>query len=474
MVQEEQERTNVQSQSGGKFADHELMKLASKVVDGVSRPPSTPFEKMLVLYDNMKGVKNERKLTAKEQRIFDRVDAVVQQEFDAMFRRAEPMLKSIEKRPGSQSGGQKTTAQPPAAVSEPVTATNSEPAALETKQEKTEATTNTTTATDAAAVETKQEKTEANPAAVETKQEKTEANPAAAETTASSDPAAAKSISTEKKPTTPNTLLAAAAATGIAATGTATAAAATAAAPAKTQESAAADEGGGTLFMNSNRFIAVVWQGLKGIWEWIKSFFVGTMDDKMKEFMKIFNPAYLMSMIGTTAKDIENVDAKVKGSIEKLQTTVVSGISGAASASIDMVLNAFSMMPAFGTVLLVWRMFQNLLVIMGATLSVQAGKNELTGAVFNASSNQGTAAAKAKEVSEANPTTNTIKNDSQIVQNGGRRHVSSSMTKKINLETHRFKKSLKRHLHLRVPRFMPGIGGGIGGGSAFKSGYAAL
>lgn len=415
MVQEEQERKNVQSQSGGKFADHELMKLASKVVDGVSRPPSTPFEKMLVLYDNMKGVKNERKLTAKEQRIFDRVDAVVQQEFDAMFRRAEPMLKSIEKRPGSQSGGQETTETKAAETKNE----NSKPAA------NPEATTNTTAATD----------------------------------TATKTPELAKKT---------DTLLAAAAANPE------TVAAATAAAPAETQKSAAADEGGGTLFMNSNRFIAVLWQGLKGIWEWIKSFFVGTMDDKMKEFMKIFNPAYLMSMIGTTAKDIENVDAKVKGSIEKLQTTVVSGISGAASASIDMVLNAFSMMPAFGTVLLVWRMFQNLLVIMGATLSVQAGKNELTGAVFNASSNQGTAAAKAKEVSEANPTTNTIKNDSQIVQNGGRRHVSSSMTKKINLETHRFKKSLKRHLHLRVPRFMPGIGGGIGGGTAFKSGYAAL
>jgi len=57
----------------------------------------------------------------------------------------------------------------------------------------------------------------------------------------------------------------------------------------------------------------------------------------------------------------------------------------------------------------------------------------------------------------------------------GRRRVSSSMTKKINLETHRFKKSLKRYLHLRVPRFMPGGGGGGGGGSStFKSGYAAL
>ncbi|NDC42812.1 MAG: hypothetical protein EBZ77_14890, partial [Chitinophagia bacterium] len=54
----------------------------------------------------------------------------------------------------------------------------------------------------------------------------------------------------------------------------------------------------------------------------------------------------------------------------------------------------------------------------------------------------------------------------------GRRRVSSSMTKKIKFETRRFKKSLKRYLHLRVPRFMPGGGGG--GGTAFKSGYAAL
>jgi hypothetical protein len=279
--------------------------------------------------------------------------------------------------------------------------------------------------------------------------------------------------------------------------------------------------------MNTNRFIAVLWQSLKGIWEWIKSFFVGTMDDKMKEFMKFFSPERLMSMIGKTSKDIENVDSKVKGSIENLQRTVVSGVSGAASASIDMVLNAFSMMPAFGTVLLVWRMFQNLLVIMGATLSVQAGKDELTGKFYKEGvKNPGAADAAAKEGEATKPGTGgngQFKPGSIAVeqpkpepepkpepkpaandnakptepaataaqgpgqaqpstpaaqsQGGGgrvgRRRVSSSMTKKINLETHRFKKSLKRHLHLRVPRVMPGGGGG-GGGSAFKSGYAAL
>ncbi len=450
-------------QSGGEFADHELVKLASKVVDGVSRPPSTPFEKILVLYDKMKGVKNERKLTAKEQRIFDRVDAVVQQEFDAMFRRAEPMLKSIEKRPGSQSGGQE---KPEAEVK----------AAAAAKPEVKAAEAGT-----GPKAEVKAE-VKAAEAGTEVKAAKPDVNPAAAAPS--------------------NTLLAAAAAANPETV-------AAAAVPAKTQDPAAttmaassADEGGGTLFMNSNRFIAVVWQGLKGIWEWIKSFFVGTMDEKMKEFMKIFNPAYLMSMIGNTAKDIEKVDSAVKDSIENLQRTVVSGISGAASASVDMVLNAFSMMPAFGTVLLVWRMFQNLLVIMGATLSVQAGKNELTGAVFNASPNQGTAAANAKEVSEAKPGDSDLKPGTQPVESNakstvetpaataaqgqgqgpaqpvggggraGRRRVSSSMTKKIKFETHRLKKSLKRYLHLRVPRVMPGGGGG--GGTAFKSGYAAL
>ena len=208
------------------------------------------------------------------------------------------------------------------------------------------------------------------------------------------------------------------------------------------------------------------------------------------------------------------------------------------------------MMPAFGTVLLVWRMFQNLLVIMGATLSVQAGKNEITSKFYNKGiKNPGAAAAAAKdgdatqlgvgdgelrstatavndgssdEESQANAqpgadnpagekfkpfATLTAKasalakdttakasalakdttakaaelaKPAQPAENtaalatvggggrAGRRRASSSMTKKINIETHRFKRSLKRHLHLRVPRFMPG------GGTAFKSGYAAL
>ena len=325
-------KMKMQMQSGGEFADHELVKLASKVVDGVSRPPSTPFEKILVLYDKMKGVKNERKLTAKEQRIFDRVDAVVQQEFDAMFRRAEPMLKSIEKRPGSQSGG-----DPPGESK--LVAANSEKAAAPAPAP-------------AAAETTAKAKANSNPAAAETTASAAakQKDPTAKETTASSNSEPAKSISTETKPTTPNTLLASAAAnpeiiTATTAAAQSSAASAASTAPAETQEPAAAaasGKGGGTFFMNTNRFIAVLWQGLKGIWEWIKSFFVGTVDDKMKEFMKFFSPERLMAMIGKTAKDIEKVDSEVKDSIQNLQTTVVSGVSGAASASIDMVLNAFS------------------------------------------------------------------------------------------------------------------------------------
>jgi hypothetical protein len=45
----------------------------------------------------------------------------------------------------------------------------------------------------------------------------------------------------------------------------------------------------------------------------------------------------------------------------------------------DMVLNAFSMLPGLGTTLLIWRMFQNVMVILGASMNVQAGATK-TGA----------------------------------------------------------------------------------------------
>jgi len=70
---------------------------------------------------------------------------------------------------------------------------------------------------------------------------------------------------------------------------------------------------------------------------------------------------------------VNTLTDKLKESIEKLRESVVTGISGAANASMDMVLNAFSLMPGIGTTLLIWRMFQNVLVILGSSLNVQAG-----------------------------------------------------------------------------------------------------
>ena len=73
------------------------------------------------------------------------------------------------------------------------------------------------------------------------------------------------------------------------------------------------------------------------------------------------------------AAKVDRLTGELQESIEKLRESVVSGISGAANASMDMVLNAFSMLPGIGTTLLIWRMFQNVLVILGSSLNVQAG-----------------------------------------------------------------------------------------------------
>ena len=44
-------RINVQH--GGKYADHEFVKIASKIIKGVERAPHSKFETILVNYDKM-------------------------------------------------------------------------------------------------------------------------------------------------------------------------------------------------------------------------------------------------------------------------------------------------------------------------------------------------------------------------------------------------------------------------------------
>jgi hypothetical protein len=129
-----------------------------------------------------------------------------------------------------------------------------------------------------------------------------------------------------------------------------------------------------------NDSVQSFWLPITAIINFVQSMFTKSSDESPP--MTIIG---LLKMIGvidlenTGNKDeeyagkVDTLTEKLKGSIEKMRETVVSGISGAANASMDMVLNAFSLMPGIGTTLLIWRMFQNVLVILGSSLNVQAG-----------------------------------------------------------------------------------------------------
>jgi hypothetical protein len=175
--------------------------------------------------------------------------------------------------------------------------------------------------------------------------------------------------------------------------------------------------GGDTIWEMAMKFPIWVWDGLKAMINSILSFFGSVFNEKQKLFMEHFSPSRLLKMVGATSSEpdgavikLDGITAKLGQSIEKLQRTVVGGVSGAATASMDMILNAFSMLPGIGTTLLVWRMFQNLLVIIGASLSVQSGQTEGSNAVAdtingaNSSANKavvGAAAAEEKKVKDA-------------------------------------------------------------------------
>ena len=151
--------------------------------------------------------------------------------------------------------------------------------------------------------------------------------------------------------------------------------------------------GGGetTIWEMALKFPIWVWDGLKAMIMGILNFFGSVFSEKQKLFMEQFSPSRLLAMMGTSEKHpdgaevkLDGITAKLGASIERLQRTVVGGVSGAAMASMDMIMNAFSMLPGIGTTLLVWRMFQNLLVIIGASLSVQAGQVDGSNAISRA------------------------------------------------------------------------------------------
>ena len=63
---------------------------------------------------------------------------------------------------------------------------------------------------------------------------------------------------------------------------------------------------------------------------------------------------------------------KFKDALANIQSVMVNGVGNTATASMDAFLNALCMVPGIGTPMLVWRIFQDLLVVVGASMSVQA------------------------------------------------------------------------------------------------------
>ena len=179
--------------------------------------------------------------------------------------------------------------------------------------------------------------------------------------------------------------------------------------------------GGDTIWEMAMKFPIWVWDGLKAMINSILSFFGSVFNEKQKLFMEHFSPSRLLKMVGATSSEpdgavvkLDGITAKLGQSIEKLQRTVVGGVSGAATASMDMILNAFSMLPGIGTTLLVWRMFQNLLVIIGASLSVQSGQTEGSNAVAD-TINGAKSSANAAVVEAAANAEKNVKDASQAV-----------------------------------------------------------
>ena len=367
------------SQDGGKYADHEFVKVASKVIKGVERAPYSKFETILVNYDKMKEIKGKRNLTKSEQRIYDKADKLIQKEFDAMFKKADTMLDQLDRTTPSQKGGGIDDDPPPSAADT--------------------------------------DKSKEVPAATAANA----ANAANADASAKEKPAA-----TAANVAPPN-------------------AAAAPAGPAAPKGPPQKD----TSFMDSNRFYRWIVSLLEGIWKWIKDLFTGAFNEKFEALRKQFSADELFKLFGTNPdQKIEKATGVFQEQAEKLQRLVATGIGGAASASIDMILNAFSMSPVFGTTILVWRMFQNMLMIMGASLSVQAASNSTSTTLATI----------------ANP------EEAKKMAGGARSNAKNNVTKRIKTDIRQLNRSLKRYMHF--PHHRKGTTGITMSGSGAGSGYS--
>jgi hypothetical protein len=405
-------------QQGGKYADHEFVKVASKVIEGIERAPYNKFETILVNYDKMKDIKGKRKLTNTEQRIYDRTDKLIQKEFDAMFKKADTMLDQLDRKTSAQQGGAggrsgilsninifkpgKNNVNPdpataPAAAATPATTTE------KVLQPAPDASSDKKALADAAAIRRMNKDATGSETGV--------SNAAAA-------PVKANAAVTNAAVT--NAAVQANAAAGAAAGAGAGAASAPAPAPAAPTASGSDKD---IVYMDSNRFYRWIVSLLQGIWKWIKDLFMGAFNEKFEDLKKEFSVERLLSRFDT--QKLKTIENDLAGHIGNIQRLVATGIGGAASASIDMILNAFSMSPVFGTTILVWRMFQNMLMIMGASLSVQAANNTLS--------------------------SNTAKlADPTLAKSGGAKDkakTKNNITKRLKTDIRQLNRSLKRYMH---------------------------
>ena len=411
--------SNIMPQHGGKYADHEFVKVASKVIKGVERAPYNKFETVLVNYDKMKDIKEKRNLTKSEQRIYDKTDTLIQKEFDAMFKKADTMLDKLDQTTTAQQGGAPPDAKKAVA----------DDAAI--RRMIKDATGKETGVSQEVPAEAAIEVTKEVPAANTTATSDAPAAAAAAAVNPDAVDAAAAAVNPDAD--------AAAAATPVKDSDAVAAAAAAAAGPKKKPGEK------DTRYLDSNRFYRWIVSLLEGIWTWIKDLFTEAFNEKFEALRKQFSADELFKLFGPNPeKKIEKATGVFQEQAEKLQRLVATGIGGAASASIDMILNAFSMSPVFGTTILVWRMFQNMLMIMGASLSVQAASN----------STATTLATLADSKADAG-------------QDGGNAKAKNNVTKRLKTDIRQLNRSLKRYMHFPHIRKTVTMSGGLGSGYSY-------
>jgi len=452
------------------YRDHQFVKIAEQLTKNVTLPASTKFEVILENYDKIRAIKAKRELTKSEQRIYDKVHRYVTSEFDAMFKRSEPMVSELRKRASAapvQRGGKEKT-EPPQPASPRETQKATEAAQAEKPKETRPASpTETQTATEAAQSE-KPKETRPGEGAETKNDAKNEGETKGAKETRQENAGDVAIANAASK------TLAKAQGAPIE---TQTQDMGTQATEKKSSETQTKKE---TPWAENFRFLIWIWDGIKYVFNKIISFFTDTVDDKMRALMKYFSVENLVSMLGDNIDKIEGFTKEIAEQVKQLQKTIVGGISGAATASIDMILNAFSMMPVIGTTILVWRMFQNMLVIVGATLSVQAGKTGASGAVAAASdaspsdaSNFNNETDKAKPSTDGKGGKNEVKAKHNITaeekKGGGKRMRSKQMARTLKKSTMNFKRSLKRFVELRPAPLVTRVGGGGGGGGGVYS-----